>query len=487
MTSAPSPNDPSHGDPARPDSSRASDHDGLHLAEVFKRLCGGLAQTLGLALSGAAIGAVICVFAGPFTSVTTSMRITFAFSGYGRGEYPDHSKFQPDDVRAPDIVADALTRQGLDGAETFASRIRSAMTIEGLIPANVIKERDRLRANGQVPASFIPDEYLVTLTVPHNFPLGTRQRELLLNEIVSLYQEKFQRTYVEMPVSFGSAFESLRNADFFEYEMILNAEILNISGYLNQQIDQAKLFRSPTTNLSFSDLLSQTDFFSQIRLSEALGLIRQNGLSSNRSLAMVKMDYYLSVLEDREHKVLEDEKVVDKLLADTQERSQNYVLGIKSQTTQERSETPILDQGLIDSLLANDAYNFLVRRALEAGLKVKEVQAEKDQLVERRKTMELFLKGNPDDQSVVTAQVQKLLGGLEGSYNDLISKIRKTHADYARQQFADAIRVSMQPTTSNRFTPVVFAGIEGGIIGVALGVGLSLLGIYIGVGENRRH
>jgi ElaB/YqjD/DUF883 family membrane-anchored ribosome-binding protein len=283
-----------------------------------------------------------------------------------------------------------------------------------------------------------------------------------------------------VPQAFGNAFDALRNADYFEYELILDSEIQNIASYLNQQLEQAKTFRSSTTNLSFSDLLKQTESFSQIRLNETLGLIRQNGLSRNRSIAMVKMDYFLRTLSDQEQKALEEEKVVQDLMAKTQERAQNYVLGIKSQATQQRSEAPILDQGLIDSLLANDANNFLVRRALTAGLEVKRIQAEKAQLVERRKNMESFLKSTGEDQSAVIAQVQKSLTDLEASYKDLISNVRKTQADFARQQFANAIRISMQPVTGSFYKSMVVAAFIGGFIGLTLGVGLSLLGVYIG-------
>jgi hypothetical protein len=453
---------------------------GADLRELFVRLTRGLAQTLALAALGLAIAAIIYLVAGPSTTATTSMRMTFAFSGYGKGEYPDHSKFQPDDLRAPDMIAEALKRQRLDATEDFQGKVQSALTIEGAIPPNVIKERDRLRASGQTPAPYRPDEYLITLTLPRKFPLTSRQRELLLNEIANVYQEKFQHTYAEMPLAFGNAIESLRAADYFEYELILNEEIQNITAYLNQQLDQAKTFRSPATNLSFSDLLKQTEFFSQIRLNETLGLIRQNALSRNRATAMVKMDYYLRTLEDQEQKAIEEEKVVDDLLGKAQERSQNYVLGIKSQANQQRHESPILDQGLIDSLLANDASNFLVRRALDAGLAVKRIQADKAQLLERRKIMEAFLKNNGEDQSTIIAQVQKSLIDLETSYQELIANIRKTHADFAKQQFADAIQISMQPVTGSQYRPLAVAGAIGGFIGLALGMGLSLMGVYVG-------
>ena len=458
----------------------ANDGISIDLRDVVSRLCRGLAATLGFAGLGVAIAALIYLAVSPFASTTTSMRVTFAFDGFARGEYPDHSKFQPDDIRAPDVIAEALKRQGLKETDDLQVKVRAALTVEGLIPPNVIKERDRLRAAGQTPAPYIPEEYLVTLALPRISPIPNQQREQLLNAIVGAFQEKFQRTYAEIPLSFGNAFDSLREADFYEYDLILNGEVQNITAYLRQQIDQAKTFRSPTTNLSFNDLIVQTDLFSQLRLFEVLGFIRQNGLSRNRGIALMKMDYFLRMLNDQEQQAVEDEKVVDDLLTKSQERSQNYVLGIKSQAAQLRPESPIIDQGLIDSLLANDSSNFLVRQALAAGLKVKGIQAEKAQLMERRKDMEAFVDRPSEDRTVIFSQVTKSLGELQVSYNNLISNIRKTHADFARQQFADAIRISMQPVSDNKFKPMEVAGAVGGLIGLALGIGLSLLGVYVG-------
>jgi hypothetical protein len=452
--------------------------------QVLERIRRGTAAILGLAALGMALGITICLLASSFSSTTTSMRVAFAFKGFGRGEYPDHSKFQPDDLRAPDIVLEALKRQGLDTTDDFQTRVRAAITVEGVISPAVTKERDRLRAAGQSPAPYLPDEFIVTLSLPRKFPLNSHQRELVLNEVVSSFQEKFQNTYAELPEGFGSAFDSLQSADFFEYELILDKEIENIDTYLTQQLDQAKTFRSPSTNLGFNDLLRQTEIFAQIQLSETLGLIRENGLSNNRALAMVKMDYYLHTLEDQEQRALAEEKVVDDLLAKAQDRSQNYILGIKSQSNQPRTEAPIIDQGLIDSLLANDSENFLVHEALAAGLKVKRVQADKSELLERRKSMEDFLKAPTEDQSSIIAQMKKSVAALEASYKTLITNIRKTHADFAKQQFADAVRITMQPVSATIYRPLALAAAVGGFAGFSLGIGLSLLGIFIGA--NRR-
>lgn len=457
-----------------------NENDSIDFQEIFRRLKCGLPQICGLALLGLAVAALIYVVGGSFLTVTTSTRVVFSFPGFEKGEYPDKSKFQPDDLRSPEIVAEALKREGVDSAQAAQGEVRAALNIEGIIPDSIVKERDRQRVSGQAPRPYIPDEYTLTLSLPRKFPLSSRQRELLLNEIVSVYQEKFTRTYVALPLDTGKAFESLVGADYFDYDLVLSRESENITNFLTQMLTVARAYRSPRTNLSFSDLLKQSQLFTQLRLNEVLGLIRRDGLSKDRNLAMVKMDYYLKTLGDNERKAMEEEKVVQSLLKQAQEREQSYTLGIKSQAGQQRTDSPVIDQGLVDSLLVNDAYNFLVRQTLEASLKTRRIQSEKAILQDRRDNMETFLKSDTAQKTEALTQFQKSLDSLKQVYESLINDIRLTYEDYQQQQYGDAVRVSMQTKTSSFYRGLALAGITGIGLGLVAGLGFVLLGISIG-------
>jgi hypothetical protein len=458
-------------------SNHESDEYGIDLQEFLSRLKGGWLQIAGLALLGLAV-AVGSYFAfGLFENVTTETRIIFSFPGFELGEYPDKSKFSPDDVRSPEIVAEALKRKGFDATDEFQGKVRAGISVQGIIPDNIVKERDKIRASGQVPRPYIPDEYTVTLSLRRIFPLTSRQRELLLDEIISVYQEKFTRTYVALPLGVGKAFESLADADYFDYDRVLNRESENITEFLTQMTATARAFRSPRSNLSFSDLLKDSQIFTEIRLNEMLGLIRQNGLSKDRSLAIVKMDYYLKNLKDEENRDVEEEKVVQALLQQARDREQNYALGIKSQTTQQRNEAVVVDQGLVDSLLANDAYNFLVRQALDASLKTRRIQSEISITTQRREDMETFIKSDAAQKAETLAQFQKSYDSVKSSYDNLIKNIRLTYEDYQQQQYGDAVRISKETKTESLYLHLAVAGLAGLIVGAALGLGLSLLGI----------
>jgi hypothetical protein len=232
-------------------------------------------------------------------------------------------------------------------------------------------------------------------------------------------------------------------------------------------------FRSPTNNLSFQDLQNEAELFTQIRMKEVLGLIYLGGLSKDRKRALANMDYQVRRLEDQEQLLIEEQSVVTDLLAKTQQRAQNYVLATKSAETQ--GSQPIMDQGLIDALLANDAYNLLVRRALDAGMRLKGVQTEKDLLLDRRKRLETFLTDAPSDQSATIAATQEALASLEKDYARLLGDIRTCMEDYARQEYANAIRVTLQASTRSWLSGVILGAIIGCGTGFAFGVGLSLL------------
>ena len=448
--------------------------DSIDIGDLIRRVKRGLGRTIGLTLHcfGLGIAAALMILSGQ--TPVTSLRVTFSFPGAEKGTYPNGTKFQPDDVRAPDVINDALKRLGIaDETGELATKLRGAITVSGLVSATIVKERDRLRAAGQTLPPYVPDEYEISLSLPRSHPLDMRQRGLLLTEMVNAYRDKFGRTFVKLPPQFASAFEQLRTADLTDYELILNRQMRQLHSFLQQQVDQAKQFRSMSNHLSFQDLLRQSEVFTQVRMNEVLGLIYLGGLSTDRTRAVANMEYQLRLLEEQELRLRQEEEVVAGLLATTQARAQNYVLAAKSEVP--ASPQTIMDQGLIDALLANDAYNFLVRRALDAGLAVKSVQAEKALLTERKKRLESFLNDEGEQKAATLEKTQKALQELEVGYRELLESIRVCMDDYARQEYADAVRLTLQAGSKSWLKTAILGAILGCAIGFPLGLGISLL------------
>lgn len=448
--------------------------DSIDIADLIRRVKRGLPRTVALSLIALSLGIAVALLILAGQTPVTSLRVSFSFPGAEKGTYPNGSKFQPDDVRSPDVINDALKRLGIaDPHGETATTLRGAITVTGLVSPTIVKERDRLRAAGQNLPPYVPDEYEISLSLPRTHAIDMRQRGLLLTEMVNAYRDKFGRTFVKLPPQFASAFEQLKDADFTDYELILNRQMRQLHSFLQQQVDLAKQFRSLNNNLSFQDLLRQAEVFTQVRMNEVLGLIYLGGLSKDRTRAIANMDYQLRLLEEQELRLRQEESVVSGLLSSTQARAQNYVLAAKSEVPQ--NPQTIMDQGLIDALLANDAYNFLVRRALDAGLAVKSVEAEKALLQERRKRLEGFLRDNSAEKADTLQKTQEALRSLEAGYRELLDNIRVVMDDYAKQEYADAIRLTLQAGTKSWLKMAILGAILGCAIGFPFGLGLSLL------------
>jgi len=430
------------------------------------------------ALVGAAIGGTAGWLVTRHAPITTSARLVLSFPGFERGEYPDHSLFQPGDLIAGAVVDDALARFNSGRMSPPKRMIERGLYVEGVVPQATVATRDRMRATGQLRGAFVPDEYVVRLSLPATDALSLSDRERILAEIVASYRARFERTYGGMPKNLGHVFAALRQSDYPDFETVFATEIAELTSFLTDRLDEAGTFRSPTTHLTFQDLLDQTNLFAGLHLNETLALIGENGMSRDRAAALAKMDYAVDSLTDLANSARAESEVVNGLL--TGSNAPSYLVALKQNAVEDRPQAPLVDAGLVDSLLANDARNFLVRAALKAGTEFKEIQAREEQAKERRDKLRQFIGHGSDVQTAIIAEVGRSLDGLQNAYDQLFASIRATCADFARERYAGAIRIIQSPRTEAGILPLVVAGGVGGFLGLALGLGLALLGIRIG-------
>jgi hypothetical protein len=461
----------------------------IDLRELLARMIHGLPGIVGLALLGLTAAVLIALAASFVKKAPVSTRVTFAFPGIERGEYPDGSRFQPDDLRAPAIVGEAMRRVGLDVSSNAQSKVRNAISIDGIIPPSVTKLQNKQRTAGKQPDEYIPDEYTLALSLPAHAAISQSQREQLLLELVNVASEQFRRNYGDAPVAFGAAFETLRNADYPEYELVFNTELENLSqslaDYLPKKVtakgtapssEAAPKFRAPTTNLSFSDLLADTELFSQIHLNTVLGRVHEKGLARNKKATLLKMAYAIKQLEYRERQADDDEQVVLSLLQQTQMQGQTATP--QNSPASERTTAPLLlDKGMIASIVANDSHNLLVNRALSTGLTTRRAQAEKARMIALRANLEKFSGASESTQSQAMDALNASITKMETAYRELAANVRETQADFARQEYGHAIRLTAQIEAPSRLKTLELAAVAGALVGAALAIGIILLGL----------
>ncbi len=72
----------------------------------------------------------------------TTARLAFLYPSFERGLYPDGSRFQAEDLLAPDLISTALQQAGLSGSNMEVTKFRSYLAIHAIIPDNIIKMQD---------------------------------------------------------------------------------------------------------------------------------------------------------------------------------------------------------------------------------------------------------------------------------------------------------------------------------------------------------
>jgi len=453
--------------PARNDCSEPSLSDLLDLSGLVRRLASGARLTLALALLGLVIGAALHLATTGRRDASTAARVVFSFPGIERGEYPDKSKFHADDLRSPEIIVEALQRQQLD-PQKWQSQIRASISIEGLIPATVVRERDQLRSGGLRLRPFVPDEYHITLNLPRRSPLTARQRELLLNEIFSVYREQFIRTYVTPPLDFGQAFAVLGDFDYPDYEALLRQENDRLAHHLEGLSRQTRNFRSPRTHLSFSELQAQNGLFRRLKLHETLGLLRHLGVSRNPDAALAKLAYRLDIAQ-QEERIAQDKL---RLLGSLLER-------ITPAPTAHHRGPGMDDKDFAPrhgpSHRDDDDTSSIARQATTTISTIGQLQTEIAGIEEWRKRITDFAKLPAEERNRAITRANESIAVLKAGYDEFMARVIATCEDFQRQSHADAIRVSMHPVTDGFYRGLTSAMSVGAALGLALGLAWALL------------
>ena len=74
--------------------------------------------------------------------------------------------------------------------------------------------------------------------------------------------------------------------------------------------------------------------------------------------------------------------------------------------------------------------------------------------------------------------VDDALARLKVKYDDYLSRVRSTYEDYSKQTLLGSVRMVSAPSTASSLRSLELAGFAGAFLGFALGLGLSLVGLF---------
>lgn len=391
-----------------------------HLLVRHARLVAGLAA-LGAA-AGLALGLVRQSRHLPGAAVQILVGVERRADGL---VYPDRTRFRTEDLTTPALVREALARSEL--AQLSAEAAAPRLSATPVIPASVLRERERLRAAGQALTAYFPDEYRLEFRSPASPALDPAQARRFLHELLQAYGDHFRSRTTGFPPALGRLKENFSPVDYDEYPALAAEEATELAAYLK---DRGVPPGDPGQR-------------ALIRLEAEVALLREvierGTASKDPASAPARLRARIARLDQMRAE-----------LSMEVEAFYESVEGVAATTLAEIFRT-------------NPAF---ITRALQSRLKQLTVSAERAALAGRLKRIE---DGQPDSETI--AAIER----FERSYAAVLGELKGALQRHAELTAAPAFTVT-QPLVLDQSTPsVAYATTIGALFGLLLALTWILL------------
>ena len=309
------------------------------------------AAVISLVLAG--IGSVYMVNG----SQTAKIYISLNFDGIGNGLNPDGTKFDSNLVKSPTVIQDALDTLQIDNDVLKVDQIRRNMSVEPVVPNDIVARIETLRKEGQ-DFTYFPNEFVVSLKMPKGVDRSIGGK--LLDAVVDSYSKYFYDIYSERAVLANSVGElDYGEYDYTEISTVIHNQINIISSYLAAKANESNGFRSKQTGLAFVDIQESIDIIDKVDLSRMDSIIGAYNLTKDKEKLIKSYEYRIKINELNKSKKV-DEAAQSKDMMNNYKREQNSIL-IPGLSTSG-------NDGIIEQQDNTSYYDTLAERATNAGV-----------------------------------------------------------------------------------------------------------------------
>lgn len=411
------------------------DDDNFELQLLFSRLVRGLPSILALAVLGVAVGLGSALVMRTGRAPTTTLFLSIGFDTQAaQARYPDESLFQPDDIRAAPLVQEALQRVGEPNSPEAVALFQNALGVSGVISSVAVREREKLRAAGQVLPPYFPTEFELSYTARSGATLTDEQARRLLTEIANLYRDRYRQMSRRLPEEFGAAFTALESVEYQDFGTYLGPHLEALKSYLAR--------RGIKPDATYQPLFRAIDTFLSVRLPLFLETVDTARLARNPAVTEDRARAELLLLSRRE----QDLEMEDEVVAGLLDR-------VHPSTRANADST---------------AEDTLVQRAIANRLALKRLRAQKALLLK-------YLDATPASVNR-TDLAASAVTELRSAYDALIARAREAVTASEGKNPA-AVTITQPASTPPARNPAYAASI-GFLSGLLLGIGLSLLDLH---------
>lgn len=408
------------------------------------------------------------------TSITPVRAIvSFTHEGIEKGKNPDGTDFDPNQLKSPDVIDEALKACNME--LDLLEPVRRGIEIEGIIPENAYQRMNTYKnvyenaSNGQLSAaqamldvSWVSTQYNVQFNYK-DAGLSRSDAVQILNAMLDAYRDYFFRKY-----GYNEAFgNNLGAMDYTDYDYaqavdMFRTQLKSLNRYVSSiSAEDTSRFRSTETGYTFADLKDAISSVQSLDLDLISSYLNVNNVSKDKERLQTYYEWRIENLE-LERKTNKEALAAVEAAFEAYEKDQVIVFSDSVANT--------------ETTVSSEEYDRLINRRLSAQADLSETDQNIEYYKQRLATLK---KSNSTASKSKSERIEKDLAKLKTKIDNLIDMVNKTADDYYRNvSLSDSYNI-LVPATSSVGTTIK-SGIAKAVV-PAIGVEVIILMIYLSV------
>lgn len=268
----------------------------------------------------AAVGAF--VYDGLTSKVSTIVAVQW--DGVDEGLYPDGTNFEYSAMIPAHVYTIAVDEEGLD---IQANDVRNAMTIQPIVPENILAQIEKALENGETLTYYATD-FKWTL---NNSELGISVTEAsdLLTQLRVQLKDDFARKYINQLSVLDFTDVDFDEYDYLDAYEILNAQVTAIDNVMGPRSD---IEFTSSSGYTFSDILVRTDLLKRIELNQIITRTNNYLLTKDKPYLITSYQYRIEQAQFALNKTSAKEVEVQGLVDNYKEINNIVIPGLEGTT-----------------------------------------------------------------------------------------------------------------------------------------------------------
>lgn len=386
--------------------------------------------------------------------------MAFQYSGIERHLNPDGSKFDPYQVVSPYILNEVIQILELEG-KVSANKIRSLVTMEPIIPREVISKQEYALEKEGDSYVYYPSEYILSLKVSQKSNLDTEMAKQIVNQIIMSYQSYFSETYLtQKPVINKISGVNFEKYDYSDVATVLHSQVTEIKQFSSALSAVDSGFRSKQTWQSFSDLVEMADLIDDINLNRLDANISAYKLTKDKDKLVMFYEYVIKELEFQKAKYNAETVVTKEMLSSIEDSSNKVLSGLTGESTDQSSY-----------------FNDLILKTASTSVNASSIQEQIDYYlreVQELKSETTILSGSKSEKLTT---VENSIVNISNELKELLILTKKT-TDEFYEQYTTKSFYALSPAEVYSSVKMTLNIAIGGILGLMVGIFIAFFRAY---------